>query len=313
MQMDIAAIDFTAGKTIWSDVIRFSKDFLQESRISVQISCLIRFCTAAVLGASMLDGQVWIAALTWVFATLAAYVFNGVMDVTEDRENGSTRPISRGSLPVPIAVGGVVGAGAPALAIAGVVDAGGLLPILVLAHLTCGYAYSGGPIYGKRRGSTAALLVLGMGVLTYAAGWAAAGQQGGLPVLVLGTAMSLWMAGVGALVKDLSDAEGDAAAGRRTPVVVWGEGRVRLLASSNAVLISGGYLCATMVFAPVLAPSAIALALGAAAVGILCATTRRAATRTGRRLPYRAFMVTQYSVHLAILATLLLAGTHLSR
>ncbi|MFI5781893.1 UbiA family prenyltransferase [Nocardia sp. NPDC051570] len=261
-----------------------------------------------MLGTSILGGQVWIAAAAWVLATLAAYVFNGVMDVTEDRANGSTRPISRGSLPVPVAAGGVVVAGALALAIGGVVDAGGLLPLLILAHLACGYAYSGAPFYGKRRGSTAALLVLGMGALTYAAGWQVAGQQGGLPVLLLGTAMSLWMAGVGALSKDLPDAEGDAAGGRRTPVIVWGDTRVRILITANALLIGLAYLAAAIVLAPVLVPSAITLVIGALAVGVLAATTRRATSRGDRRLPYRAFMVTQYAVHIAVLATLLIAG-----
>ncbi|WP_280428441.1 hypothetical protein, partial [Nocardia brasiliensis] len=36
----------------------------------------------------------------------------------------------------------------------------------------------------------------------------------------------------------------------------------------------------------------------------------RATSRTDRRLPYRAFMVTQYAVHIAVLATLLIAGVH---
>ncbi|ASF13538.1 hypothetical protein CEQ30_38455 [Nocardia brasiliensis] len=308
--MGAASIQFPADTTAGAVLVRLSKEFLQESRISVQIIFLMRFGTAAVLGASVLGGQVVLAAVAWVLATLAAYVFNGVMDVTEDRANGSTRPISRGSLPVPVAAGGVIAAGALALAIGGVVDAGGWLPLLILAHLACGYAYSGAPFYGKRRGSTAALLVLGMGVLTYAAGWQAAGQQGGLPVLLLGTAMSLWMAGVGALVKDLSDAEGDAAGGRQTPVIKWGDGRVRLLVTVNAALIAAGYGVAALLFAPMLAPSALALVIGAVAVGVLAATTRRATSRTDRRLPYRAFMVTQYAVHIAVLATLLIAGVH---
>ncbi|WP_432279245.1 hypothetical protein, partial [Nocardia brasiliensis] len=37
---------------------------------------------------------------------------------------------------------------------------------------------------------------------------------------------------------------------------------------------------------------------------------RRATSRTDRRLPYRAFMVTQYAVHIAVLATLLIVGVH---
>nr|WP_083905799.1 UbiA family prenyltransferase [Nocardia transvalensis] len=306
--MGIASIHIPTGRTAWSEITRWSRDFVQESRISVQIIFHIRFCTAVVLGTSILDGRVAAAALAWLLATLAIYVFNGVMDVTEDRANGSTRPISRGSLPVPIAAGGVVAAGALALAIGGVVDAGGWLPVLILAYLACGYAYSGAPVFGKRRGSTAMLLVLGMGVLTYVAGWQAAGREGGLPVLLLGTAMSLWMAGVGALSKDLSDAEGDAAGGRRTPVIRWGDTRVRVLITANAVLIGGGYLAAALFFAPILIPSALTLVAGALAVGVLAATSRHAVGRDGRRRTYRGFMVTQYAVHIAVLATLLLEG-----
>ncbi|WP_280464990.1 hypothetical protein, partial [Nocardia brasiliensis] len=50
--------------------------------------------------------------------------------------------------------------------------------------------------------------------------------------------------------------------------------------------------------------------LGGGGVGVPAATTRRATSRTDRRLPYRAFMVTQYAVHIAVLATLLIVGVH---
>ncbi|WP_353961383.1 UbiA family prenyltransferase [Antrihabitans cavernicola] len=303
--MDIAPTKFPAAGTSWSVFTSFCRDFLQESRVSVQVIFLIRFGTAAALGTTIFGGREMAAALAWVLATLAAYVFNGVMDVTEDRANGSTRPISRGSLPVPVAAGGVVVSSGLALTIGGIVDPGGLLPLLILAHLVCGYAYSGAPFYGKRRGYSAVLLVLAMGVLTYAAGWQVADRKGGIAILLLGAAMSLWMGGVGALAKDLPDAEGDAAGGRRTPVIVWGDRRVRILITVNAVVIAFGYLAATVAFAPVLVPSAIALVFGAVAVGSLAATTRTATTRSGRRLPYRAFMVTQYAVHIVVLAALL--------
>ncbi len=308
MQMSVSTLQFIADKATSSLLVRFSKDFLRESRTSVQVMVLMRFCTAALLGASILSDRVWAAAVAWLLATLAIYVLNGVMDVAEDRANGSTRPISAGSLPLSAAAGGVVATAALALGIGVISDEDGLLPLLILAYLTCGYAYSAAPFYGKRRGSTAALLVLGGGVLTYAAGWQAAGRDGDLPVLLLGGAMSLWMAGVGALAKDLSDVEGDAAGGRRTPVIRWGGARVRLLIIVNAVLVAGGYLTITPTFAPILLPSAITLAVGASAVGVIAATTRRTRTRAGRRLPYRAFMITQYAVHLTVLATLTVAA-----
>lgn len=306
MQMGIAPTRVTPERTSITTILSLPIDFLRESRLSVQVIFLIRFCTAAALGASVLDARLPAAGVAWLLATVAAYVFNGVMDVAEDRANGSTRPISRGALPVPVAAAGVLVAAALALAIATIVDPTGLLPLLLMAHLACGYAYSGPPFYGKQRGSTAALLVLGMGALTYAAGWRLGGPGGGLSVLVLGAAMSLWMAGVGALAKDLPDAEGDAVGGRRTPVIVWGATRVRLMVAVNALLIGAGYLTAALTFAPMLVPSAVTLLIGGAVVGILAATSRRATTRSGLRQPYRAFMVTQYAVHIVVLGTLLI-------
>jgi 4-hydroxybenzoate polyprenyltransferase len=281
--------------------------FLRESRISVQVIFLIRFCTAAALGAPALTVRLPAIALAWVLATSAAYVFNGVMDVAEDRANGSTRPISRGLLPIRAACLGILLASGLALAITGSLDPTGLLPLLLLAHLACGYAYSGPPFHGKRRGSSAALLVLGMGAATYAAGWQAAGHGHGVAVLVLGAAMSLWMAGVGALVKDLSDAVGDAIGGRRTPVIAWGAARVRAVVAADAMLIGGGYLTAALLFAPILVPSAIVLVCGGLAVGVLAAVTRGATGRARLRAPYRAFMVTQYAVHLVVLGSVLMS------
>lgn len=308
MQRGIAAVRIPADYITWTVLARISREIVQESRVSVQIIFLVRFCTAAALGAAVLGPTVWVAAAAWLLSTIAAYVFNGVMDRTEDRANGSTRPISRGSLPVPVALAGVAGAAATAVLLAWAVDPSGLLMLLVLGNLALGYAYSGAPFYGKRRGDTAALLVLGSGVLTYAAGWQAAGRLGGLPVLVLGAAMSLWMACVGAVVKDLSDVEGDAAAGRRTPAVVWGATRVRVLAGANAALIAGGYLTVALTVAPVLLPSAFALVAGALGVIVLAAATGRADTRAGRRLPYQAYMVAQYAVHIVVLVTLIPAA-----
>ncbi|MEV6771969.1 UbiA family prenyltransferase [Nocardia sp. NPDC051030] len=307
MQIGTSALNLP-GRVALSEVAGYPKYFLQEARISVQIIFLIRLCTAAILsGAAYLGPRMWELALAWVLATLAIYVYNGIADVTEDRANGSTRPISRGALPVRVASIGVVGTGGLALGIDALIDPAGPLPWLMLAYLFLGYAYSGAPFYAKTRGSSAVLVVLGLGVLTYADGWEAGGGHSLLPVL-LGVTMSLWMGGVGALVKDLSDAAGDAAAGRRTPVIVYGELGVRVLASGNAVLIASGYLVVVVLFGvTVLLPSAIALLAGAVAVAVLAATTRRATTRAGRRLPYRAFMVAQYAAHIAVIGAVMVA------
>ncbi|WP_280392663.1 hypothetical protein, partial [Nocardia brasiliensis] len=67
---------------------------------------------------------------------------------------------------------------------------------------------------------------------------------------------------------------------------------------------------APVLCAPWGGPGGRAGAGGAGAVGGRAATPRRATSRTDRRLPYRAFMVTQYAVHIAVLATLLIVGVH---
>jgi 4-hydroxybenzoate polyprenyltransferase len=269
-----------------------------ESRIPVLLMFLTRFATAALLSSTVSAPGValLLGALAWTLATMAIYVFNGIADRVEDRANGSTRPISSGRLPVPTAVAGTVGAGL--LCLPAAIAAGGpalLAPLAVF--LAAGYAYSGAPFHGKRRGLSASTLVLLLGAATYAGGWFTGEQQHPGHLLVLGAAMSLWMAGVGALVKDLSDIEGDTAAGRRTPVIVWGQTRTRITASANALLIGAGYLTAALRWAPVLVPSAVALLTGAAVLAVLTVVTRHAADRGERRRPYRAFMVTQYAAH----------------
>lgn len=306
MQIGVANAKTTDVGTTWSVYAGFLRDILRESRVTVQVVFLLRFCTAALLTAPVLEGRALAAALAWALATLAIYVFNGVMDVTEDRANCSTRPISQGSLPVPVAAGGAVTAAGIALAFGGVVDSGGILPLLILAHLVCGYAYSGEPFYGKRRGATASALILTMGALTYIAAWHITGRHDGLGVLVLGVAMSLWMAGVGALAKDLSDVVGDETGGRRTPAIAWGDPATRLVLTLNAAVIAVGFLAASWVSARVLVPSALCLVLGALTVGVFAVTTRTADIRSVRRLPYQAFMATQYAVHVVALATLVL-------
>ncbi len=310
MQTDIALT--RAARPQRNGVAAFANHvhgFLLESRPAVQVVFMLRFFAAAALSGGPADGRLWWAAAAWSLATMAVYVVNGVMDVTEDRANGSSRPIARGALPAPVATTLVAAASVLSLALAAAVDARVLLPLVAL-HLACGYAYSGPPFHGKRRGSTTALLVLGLGVLTYAAGWSAGGRHAGLPVLLLGVAMSLWMAGVGALAKDLSDVAGDALGGRRTPVIVWGEVRTRALTAVNAVLIGAGFLTASLLRATSLVPVAAVLLLGGAAVAVLVATTRHGATRAVRRLPYRAFMFTQYAVQLLVLARFLLGLVH---
>ncbi len=282
------------------------RHFAEESRVPVQVVTLLRFVTMAVLAAGPLfrPGRTVGAALACLLAAAAVYVFNGVMDRVEDRANGSARPISSGRLPVSTAVQGILAAGCAALLLAWFSGGPALISVLG-AYLAFGYAYSGAPFHGKRSGRGASLLVLGLGICTYAAGWLSSGHRHPIAALLLTAAMSLWMAAVGALVKDLSDVRGDIVAGRRTPHIVWGSTRTRLVASLNGFAIGGGYLAAATAWAPVLVPSALVLLAGAFVVAVFARTTRHSVTRDDLRLPYRAFMVTQYGANAALLFWLL--------
>lgn len=280
--------------------------FAEESRITVQIVSLLRFATVFALASGPLPslGGGVAGGLALVLAASAVYVFNGVTDRVEDRANGSTRPIVSDRLPVRTAVRGIVAATVLALLISGF-SGGPVLLAPLVGYLACGYAYSGAPFHGKRRGHTASLLVLGLGAFTYVVGWAGSGHRHALAAIVLAVAMSAWMAGVGTLVKDFSDVEGDALAGRRTPQIVWRRSGARLLASANALAVGAGYLTAALAWAPLLVPSALVVSAGAVVVAVLTRTTRNSAGRDRLRLPYRAFMVTQYGAHAVLLAWLI--------
>ncbi|HEV2635895.1 MAG TPA: UbiA family prenyltransferase [Actinocrinis sp.] len=279
---------------------RCVEGYLLESRIPVQVVFTLRFATvAAVNGVARLP-QAGFSALAWLLATSAMYVFNGLMDLPEDRANGSKRPIAAGVLSPRAARIGCYGAAAGSLLLALAVGEL-LLALLLLVHLGTGYAYSAPPISGKNRGSTASLLLLAAGLLTYAGGWVCSDRTHPVVTLVLALGMSCWMAAVGAVVKDLSDVVGDAAAGRRTPVLVLGDRVTRLLAAFNALLIAVVFAVAAGHGAPQLIPAAVALTLGALAVTWLLWATRGGGSRSVRRAPYRAFMVTQYAVHLGVI------------
>jgi 4-hydroxybenzoate polyprenyltransferase len=278
---------------------------LQESRMPVQVIFVLRFLSVVALASNLavVLPTVLLAGTAWSLATIGVYVFNGVMDVAEDRVNGSARPIARGALDLETAKIGVFLAIGLAFAL-GLAHGDGMLLLLLVVYVGCGYAYSGPPFHGKRRGSSASLLVLGLGLLTYAAGWETSGHLHPVPVVLLAVVMSLWMAGVGAFAKDLSDVAGDMAGGRRTPVIAWGETRTRLVVAVDALTIGTVYLVATAAWAPILLPSAMVVGVGAVAVAVLVAITRSSTLKAHRRLPYRAFMVTQYAAHLAVFIVL---------
>jgi len=107
------------------------------------------------------------------------------------------------------------------------------------------------------------------------------------------------MGAVGALAKDLSDLHGDALAGRRTCVVVHGAESVRRKVTRNAMLIAVGLTVVSVAAVPQARLAALGLLVGAAALTV-CSDRLLPDGLRHPRLPYRAFMATQYGVHLIV-------------
>ncbi|WP_449061912.1 UbiA family prenyltransferase [Planomonospora algeriensis] len=272
---------------------------LAEARPSVQFNFLLRFLTGASLSSPAAGegdpGRTAWGALTWTLAVFAVYLYNGVKDVCEDRLNGSRRPIARGELPPSVAT--AVAAGA---AVASIVCSLALGPVnlgMVAFLLALGYLYSGPPFHFKRRTSGTVAIGLAASVLTYCAGaYAYAGELSGSPSLIVFVlAASFWTALVGPPTKDLPDMDGDAAAGRVTFAVVYGERALRLatigLSLALPAVVTGAVLLMDL---PLRVPAA-AMCLGGLAVALLCRGPIPPGPR--RRRPYAVFMVTQYVLH----------------
>ncbi len=117
--------------------------------------------------------------------------------------------------------------------------------------------------------------------------------------------MSAWM-GIGGLAKDLSDVEGDRAAGRRTLPLLWGERRAKSAIAVAAVTVGGSFLAAALTVAPALVPAAALVLAGSAALAAVSVGRWSTGDRGAQRRPYRLFMLTQYSAHLAVLAEVVL-------
>ncbi|MFK8905696.1 UbiA family prenyltransferase [Streptomyces sp. YS-3] len=279
-----------------------------EARPAVQLAFLLRFVTGAVFAARddidllrLLAG-----ASAWSCASFFAYLFNGVMDVEEDRRNGSDRPIARGDLSLRRAAAIVLAAAVFALGLSAAVP--GLVG-WVFVFLALGWAYSAPPLAAKRASLPCALVVFGLGWTSYAGGAATAGNGLDAPALVFAGAMAAWMALVGAVVKDFSDAEGDAQAGRRTLAATRGPLVARRLAVAGAAVVGFGAPAAAWTWTPAVLPGTVPLALGAGWVIVRCLRTGHTEhhTRYARRGAYRAFMVTQYVANVVMLVTLLAA------
>ncbi|MFI6603476.1 UbiA family prenyltransferase [Nonomuraea sp. NPDC050536] len=282
-----------------------------ETRPSVLALFTLRFAVGAVLGERVLGAndatclQVLCTLLVWILVIFAVYLFNGVEDLQEDRANGSARPIARGSLTPGTALG-VAGA-ATLAALVGALSLPSTVSWMVPAILLLGYMYSGPPFHLKRTtagtaaiGITASLMTYAAGYLTQTDGWV---HQIGV-LVVFTAAVSLWTGLVGGLTKDLSDIEGDAAAGRRTLSVTRGERTVRMLAALAALGTACGFTAAVLALQLPLVAAAVIMTTGAVTLAVVALGPISRGSRSRRRRPYRTYMMTQYVVHLILVVSI---------
>lgn len=279
---------------------------LREARPIVLVVFLARFAVGA-LGAGSGDrlgqlpwGRIALGALAWFCVTASAYLLNGVMDLPEDRANGSRRPLASGALPARAARWAIAAATAAALLLS-LSDLG--LFLCVGTGLFLGWAYSAPPLSAKRRSWSSSVTVIVMGLCTYGAGAQAAGGEPRPGFWLYAVVMSAWMGLVGAIAKDLGDIPGDREGGRRTLAVVRGEKAARTVTAVCAPAVALAFVAGALVYDPPLLAAAVVLAGGAGWISWLC--QHPAGGR--ERAPYRAFMVSQYVTHLVIAAVLLLS------
>jgi 4-hydroxybenzoate polyprenyltransferase len=288
---------------------------LIEARPVVAVMFALRYLTAAMLagGADRLQlVRVLAGAVVWEFVVLSSYILNGTMDVAEDRINGSRRPIASGRLPLAVARRA---AGASAvIAVAGGLALGSAFGCLVVAFLSVGYLYSAPRCCAKRHAAACALAGVLLALLTYGAACAAARASSvSRACVIFCVMMALWTGIVGSIAKDIPDVVGDMAAGRRTIAVMLGETGARALACAAALAIGAACTAAAAVAAPLLLAPAVATLGGALLVAIVAARALSGGAPDRRRWPYRAFMVTQYAVHLCMLAILAWPALTLAR
>jgi len=275
---------------------------LVESRPVVQAMFLSRFLIGAVLTGRAGDhlAAVALGAAGWLAGSVAVYAFNGLMDVTEDRENRSARPIATGRLSLVSAA--IFTCSAAVLALGLSIAAG--IGIDIASFLGLGYVYSGPPRPAKRSGVTASAVVGLLGIVTFCAG-AHSAQGDSRAAVVFGLVISCWMGLVGALAKDIGDVPGDALAGRRTFAVRCGIAPVARCTAVTAVLIAVAGITASALTAPVLFPSCWCWPGGSVRVAGSCRALPAQPARVIARNPYRSFMVTQYAVTATLIVTLL--------
>ncbi|QOC89737.1 UbiA family prenyltransferase [Micromonospora craniellae] len=273
-----------------------------ESRPVVQAVFQLRFLTGAMLAAPPLHPpevrDLTVGALAWLCATWQVYLLNGLCDRTEDRHNGSARPLATGALSAASAGGAATALSLLAMTLGVLVSPG--FAVLVAAMLALGWLYSAAPRPQKANLPGFVAVVVAGGLVTYLAGWYAAG--GGVPdsrAVAVAVALSLWMGLVG-MTKDLPDVAGDRLAGRHTLPIVLPERLARCLLATGALLVAAG-LATVAATEPTLLPPAGLLLAGAVVLSVCVLTRISHGDRSRRRRPYRAFMVTQYAVHLTVI------------
>ncbi|MCF3960168.1 UbiA family prenyltransferase, partial [Streptomyces fuscigenes] len=233
---------------------------LVEARPTVQVVFVTRYLIGFAASSSphhlASPARLLAGALSWWLAVVAAYLLNGVMDVKEDRANGSVRPIACGALPERTAAVLTAAAAVGSLVLAAFVPG---LVLWTAAFLVLGWLYSAPPFPAKRWSTACAAVVFGLGWTSFAGGAATAGGVLSPAGLVFAVVMSAWMALVGSVVKDLGDVAGDAEGGRRTVAVRHGAGPARRLGAAGALLVGAGAVAAALARAPFMLPAMVAV------------------------------------------------------
>lgn len=277
-----------SGRHVLTAALRTMRLIFVESRPSVQLVVALRYIAAVSLTGSF----AWShgpALVSWVTATMAIYLLNGVSDLSGDRANGSTRPLASGRLSESVTRVSIAVCVACSIAVSATV--GGTLLVLNLSYLALGVYYSVGPTPAKNSSLATSVVVALGGLMTYAAAHSGSDAHPTVSLIIVALAMSAWMI-LGSVVKDLPDLEGDKQNGRRTLAVTKGPSAARRAAAVLAVMIVGASGVAVVVAG---AAQLWWWVLILAAGGLwLTVTALRKSEPTG---PYRAFMTTQQLSH----------------